>query len=211
MPAIDAVAIMWSVKSERRFDSIYAQMLKILIAVFLFLIGMTSPAAGQVRSILDPYPIGTPAALAVAFGDAYATAIETYDARITVIEVVRGERAWDLLKKQDASNKEPDSGFEFVLARIRFEFMAKGKPGDKVYDLREDQFTAFSSDGSTQYPAANAIPPKPRLTGTLHSGDSMEGWVALIVARNDLKPFTAFRADVHLISHTGIGPAFRLY
>lgn len=185
--------------------------MRIIVAVFLFLNCMEIPAVGQVRSILDPYPIGTPATRTIALGDAYATAVETYDARITVIEVMRGERAWDLLKKQDASNREPDSGLEYVLARVRFEFMAKGKPGDKIYDLREDQFIAFSSDGSTQYPAANAVPPKPRLTGTLRSGDSAEGWIVLIVAPNDLKPFTAFRADVHIVSHTGIGPAFRLY
>ncbi len=184
--------------------------MKVFVSVFLFL-NYTALAVGQVGSILDPYPIQTPATRTITFGDAYATAIEAYDARITVIEVVRGARAWALLKKQDASNRKPDSGYEYVLARVRFEFIAKGKTGDKVYDLREDQFTAFSSDGSTQYPAPKAVPPKPRLAGTLHSGDSAEGWIALIVARKDRKPFTAFRADVHLLSHAGIGPAFRLY
>jgi hypothetical protein len=185
--------------------------MKISIAVFLLLNCTEVPGAGQVSSILDPYPIGTPVTTTITFGDAYATAIETYDARITVIEVMRGRRAWDLLKKQNALNRQPDSEFEYILARVRFEFTAKGKPGDKIYDLREDQFVAFSSDGSTRYSATNAIPPKPRLSGTLHSGDSAEGWIVFIVARYDRKPFTAFRADVRLLSHTGIGPAFRLY
>jgi hypothetical protein len=182
-----------------------------LVAFLLFLRCMEPLAAGQARSILDPYPIGTPADATITFGDAYSTAIESCDARITIIEVIRGSGAWDLLRKQAASNKEPDPGFEYVLARIRFEYAARGKPGDKIYDLREDQFTAFSSDGSTQYPSANTIPPEPRLSGTLHSGDSAEGWIVVLVARGEKKPFTAFRADVRLISHSGIGPSFRLY
>jgi hypothetical protein len=185
--------------------------MKVLITVFLFLSCMRSPAVGQVRRLLDPYPIGTPVTTTITFGDAYATAIETYDAKITVIEVMRGERTLDLLEKQNASNRQPDSGFEYVLARVRFEFTARGKPGDKIYDLREDQFVAFSSDSSAQYSGTNTVPPTPRLAGTLHSGESMEGWVVFIVAHNDRKPFMAFRADVRLLSHTGIGPAFRLY
>jgi hypothetical protein len=189
----------------------YARTMKNLFAIFLFLTCIESLAFGQIGSIMDPYPIGTAAATIITFGDAYSTAIETYDARITLIEVVRGKNALDLLRKQNTSYPMPDPAFEYALARIRFEFAAKGKPGDKTYEVRDDQFIAFSSDGATQYPAVNAAPPKPRLAGTLRSGDSAEGWVLFLVARADQKPFTAFRADVRLISHAGLGPAFRLY
>jgi hypothetical protein len=185
--------------------------MRMLIGALLFFYSMEPVIVGQGRDILDPYPIGTPAAATITFGDAYSTAIEVYDARITTLEVIRGSGAWEVLRKQDASAREPDPAFEYVLARIRFEYVAKGKPGDKLYDLRDDQFTAYSSDGSTQYPAANAVPPKPRLTGTLHSGDSVEGWIIVLAARDEKKPFAAFRADVRLLSHSGIGPLFRLY
>jgi len=93
----------------------------------------------------------------------------------------------------------------------RFEYMARGKPGDKLYPLREDQFIAFSSDGITQYPAATVVLPSPKLGRAMRSGDVSEGWVALLVSRSDRNPFMAFHADVHLLSHTGIGPASRLY
>jgi hypothetical protein len=66
--------------------------MKISIAVFLLLNCMEMLGAGQVSSILDPYPIGTPVTTTITFGDAYATALETYDAKITVIEVMRGEK-----------------------------------------------------------------------------------------------------------------------
>ncbi len=85
--------------------------------------------AGQGRDILDPYPMGIPAAATITFGDAYSTAIEAYDARITMVEVIRGAGAWELLRKQDASAAEPDPAFEYVLARIRFEIYGEGKAG----------------------------------------------------------------------------------
>ena len=39
-----------------------------------------------------------------------AGGIEVYDATITLLRVIRGREAWDLLKKADAANKEPDPG-----------------------------------------------------------------------------------------------------
>ncbi len=160
---------------------------------------------------MDPHPIGTPASTVITFGDAYANAMEAYDARITLVEMRRGEKAWDLLKKESASNTQPPAGLEYVLARIRFEYRERGKPGDKLYPLNEDQFIAFSSDGSIQYPAATAVLPSPKLGRVMHSGDIAEGWVVLLVAKSDRTPFMAFHADVHLLSHSGMGPAFRLY
>jgi hypothetical protein len=185
--------------------------MKISIPIFLLLICMETSAVEQVSPPLNPHPIGTPVPATITFGDAYTTAIEIYDARITVVEVLRGEKAWDLLSHHNASISQPDPGYDYVLAHIKFEFTSRGKPGDKIYALREDQFSAFSSDGSAQYLPAKAEPPEPRLTGTLHSGDSVEGWIAFMVARDDRKPFMEFRADVNLLSHTGIGPAFQLY
>jgi hypothetical protein len=168
-------------------------------------------SAGQVKIAWDPHPVGAPVSTAITYGDAYTTPVEIYDARISVTALLRGEKAWDLLRKENASNRQPEPGFEFVLARIRFEFTARGKPGDKDYAVKENQFVAFESDGAKQYPPANAVTPSPGLGRVLRSGESSEGWVAFIVARNDRKPFMVFQADVRVLSHSGMGPAFRLY
>jgi hypothetical protein len=191
---------------------IYTEKVRTLNIVFpVFFACLCPVTAEEANSGLNPHPIGTPVTTAITFGDAYANAIEVYDAKITLIEVRRGERAWDLLKKESAANQQPLPGFEYVVARIQFEYTAKGKPGDKSYFLSEAQFIAFSSDGSTQYPTANTILPSPALARTMHSGDTSEGWAAFLVARTDRKPFMIFHEDVRLLSHAGIGPAFRLY
>jgi len=180
-------------------------------AIIVFFVLQAILAAGRADDGMTLYPIGRTVSTTITFGDAYANAMEIYDAMITLIEVLRGEKAWELIRKESTSNRQPPAGFEYVLARIRFEYMERGKPGDKLYPLREDQFIAFSSDGITQYPAAAVVLPSPKLGRTMRSGDVSEGWVALLVSRSDRNPFMAFHADVHLLSHTGIGPAFRLY
>jgi len=181
------------------------------VAILLLIAIPGAPAAEQPNSGIKLYSAGTPVPTIITFGDAYANAMEIYDAKITLVEVLRGDKAWELLRKVSASNGQPPSGFEYVLARIRFEYTERGKPGDKPYPLNEDQFIAFSSDGATQFPAATAVLPSPKLGRTMRSGDIAEGWIALLVARADRRPFMAFHADVHLLSHSGIGPAFRLY
>ncbi len=180
-------------------------------AILLFLVIPGALAAGQADNGMTLHPIGTPVLTIITFGDAYANAMEIYDAKITLVEVLRGEKAWDRIRKESASNRQPPAGFEYVLARIRFEYMERGKPGDKPYWLSEDQFIAFSSGGDTQYSAATAFIQSPKLGRTMRSGDVSEGWIILLVPQADRYPFLVFRADVHLLSHTGLGPAFRLY
>src|SRR5512146_2080129 len=51
-------------------------------------------------------------------------ATEPYDAKFTVLEVVRGKEALDRIKAANASNQPPQAGYEYVLARIAFEMKA---------------------------------------------------------------------------------------
>src|ERR1700688_2700283 len=73
-------------------------------------------------------PVGVPLKAIVIFGDQYNGGDELYDVRITVKDVVRGEKAWELVKSASSSNRSAGSGLEYVLARVRFEFSARTKP-----------------------------------------------------------------------------------
>lgn len=182
-----------------------------IVVLWLTALLVQAAAAQEGRAAREPYPPGVAAVTMITFGDAYATPIEIYDARITVIEVLRGKAAWERLRSETAAAKPAPGGLEYALARIRFEFSARGKPGDKSYALSGDQFIAFSSDRTTQYPPAPAPLPALGLDRTLHSGEAAEGWAVLLVDRREQNPLMAFRADVRLLSHTGTGPFFRLY
>lgn len=117
---------------------------------------------------------------------------EVYDATVTLLEVVRGNKAWKLIKKANKTNKKADKGYEYILARVSFKMIARGAPGDKTFDLvRPLQFTSFSEDFD-EYEAPDIILPDPQLKRTVSAGQHAEGWIGLTVKKQDSKPLLMF-------------------
>ena len=160
-------------------------------------------------SPFSPASVGVPVVNIIECGEGY-TSHELYDAKITLMEVVRGEKAWDLLKKAAATNGPPKAGFEYVLVRIRFEYSARGLPGNCVHELKRNEFSALSVSGKN-YETPSVVVPKPELSGKLRSGDSLEGWVAFQVAIDDNKPLMVFTADPTGAVQHGGNIWFQLY
>ena len=124
-------------------------------------------------------------------GEGYVTDTQSIEGRITVLEVMRGEKAWDLVKASSPANKPAGAGMEYLVARIRFELGAKGATGNQTYAVREEQFVSVSSDGK-QYETPSVAHPKPTLSGKLYEGESLEGLIALLVAVGEAKPLMNF-------------------
>jgi hypothetical protein len=110
---------------------------------------------------------------------------ELHDVKITVLEVVRGNKAWELIRAADASNRPLDKGFDYLLARIRFEYSMQGSQGNMPYTLNQGCFILYSADNK-EYAAPSIASPKPELIGRdFYSGSSYEGWVPFMAAAND--------------------------
>ena len=173
---------------------------------------LCAPAlSGQTSPALHAQPLGVSVDYIVVFGDQYLGGDELYDTKITVLQVVRGEKAWEMVKGASGSNQPPNSGFEYLLARVRFEFSARTSPSHYRYIIDESQFTAVGADGK-EYEAASLVEaPKPRLNGTLVPGSALEGWVAFQVPRSIDKPLMHFQENVGSVIHRGGGAWFRLY
>ncbi len=152
--------------------------------------GESSFKSESSTSVSGATPVGETLAAIVELSDMYR-APESYDVRITVLEILRGEASMDLLRSASASNTPAQNGFEYVLALIRFEYAARGAPGDKTWELTGEQFNVFSSDGKL-YQNPSIVAPEPILKGVLHSGDSQQGWVVFTVAKDDKKPVMTF-------------------
>jgi hypothetical protein len=188
-------------------------MLPMIALTLVSALAVESPAQTRASRPASSYAqsIGTPLTTIIIFGDQYNGGDELYDARITVKEVVRGESAWQIVKDASASNRAAGSGFEYLLARVHFEFSARTTPEHYSYALDQAQFTAMSGDDKPYDAAVFVKPPEPVLHTTLRSGDSAEGWVAFVVPRGDHTPLMLFREDVGNISHEGNGSIFKLY
>jgi hypothetical protein len=135
---------------------------------------------------------------------------ELYDVKISVLEILRGEKAWERIKEASNSNKPPKAGSEYILARIRFQYLARGAPGNCIHELKESQFLALSAEGK-KYDAPSLTPPKPELNAKLHSGDSVEGWAPFLVSQEDKKPIMTYGVDESGAVQHGGDMWFRLY
>jgi hypothetical protein len=115
-----------------------------------------------------------------------------YEARITLIEVVRGEEAWRRIREANQFNGPPRAGFEYILAKVKFEYLQGA--ADRQYDLNRVKFTAVSKDGK-DYETVIVVEPEPKLQANLYPGASHEGWAAFQVEQIDAMPLLTFGRD----------------
>jgi hypothetical protein len=146
------------------------------------------PGAGS--SLSDAASIGTTVPTIVELSDMYVSP-ETYDLKVTVAEIIRGEKSSEYLKKLGASNEQAPADSEYLLARVRFEYKARGAPGDKPWELSGVQFSAFS-ENSKPYGSPSIWAHQPGLKPLLRPGDALESWLVFVVAKTDRKPVMAF-------------------
>ncbi|MGA9882827.1 MAG: hypothetical protein WBQ34_03810 [Candidatus Acidiferrales bacterium] len=182
-----------------------------LILAAMFIVTLLPARAADSNLAARAQPLGKPLSTIIEFGEQYETGDALYEAKITVVKVLRGAPAEALVKAASASNPSAKTGFEFVAARVRFDFSARVTPAHDEYTLDTSQFSSISPGGSV-YPAPKlAAQPKPGVDATLRSGDSVEGWVVLLVPRDDRTPLMLFVPNLGSTSHQGGSSVFRLY
>jgi hypothetical protein len=145
----------------------------------------------QASPAVNACAVGVVCKTKITIGEGYVTRTETVEAAITVMEVRRGEKAWALIKAGDSSNKFAENGMEYIAVRIRFDYGERGASGNLSYGIRDEQFASVS-EGGRQYPRAAVVPPEPQLTGRLYPGESLEGWIILLVSVDDKEPLMSY-------------------
>ena len=160
-------------------------------AVLSIAVFFESPTA-RGQSLSSPVPIGATASTTVDNLDIFDPS-PPCDVKITVLEIARAERAWELIREASGSNRQPESDFDYVLIRIKFDYHAReGTAKDKAYELKKDELIAASSEGKW-YKIPEIVLPKPELKTRLDSGESSEGWIAFLVPHVDNKPLMFFQ------------------
>jgi hypothetical protein len=168
-----------------------------------------TPSSRPVSALATP--LGKTLTTIIVFGDQYNGGDELYDVKITVTDVLRGDKSPAMIEA--AGNLKPAAGpgLEFLLANVRFEFAARAEPHHYDYTLEPRQFSAMSASTTPYSAALLAGPVEPQLRGLLRSGDSKTGWLVFIVPQGDHTPLLMFRADVGSVIHEGDVSFFRLY
>lgn len=123
----------------------------------------------------------------------------TYTLEVTVLEVLRGEEAWDRIKTEGVSEKAAEPGFEYLMARLRLNYSpkARGLPEYEPYLIEEKQFGAFSQDGRTRFETPPVLKqPHQNLIGlSISANKSVEGWIVLKVPAGEKEPLLVFDRD----------------
>jgi hypothetical protein len=143
----------------------------------------------------SPAPVGVTIKTAIERGEAYS-APEIYNVEITLLEIVRGDEVGEREKFLSFLNEPPKSGFDYVLAHIRFGYFRRRRGmGGEVYRLTKGQFAAISPDGKTEYEIPSLLSqPQPQLIDCVFSpGESRDGWILLQVPKDDKKPLLIFK------------------
>jgi hypothetical protein len=134
---------------------------------------------------------------------------ELYNVRVTLQEIIRGDAV--LAQLPTTGNiPVPAADTDYLLARVSFNYKARGRPGNCIHQLRPAQFKALS-DAGVKYDSAELTLPDPALGGAIKSGETLEGWLAFQVPKGDTTPLLSFSVDeTGGVSHGG-NLWFRLY
>jgi len=168
------------------------------------------PAIAQDNSPTNPAAVGSPVRSMIELGSVYTN---IYDITITVLETVRGKAAMDRLKTASPDVKAPAEGFEYVLARVKFDFKGRYVSDNLPFDLGDEplQWVALTGTDLTEYDRVSVSVPKPALVGRIKPGNSMEGWVVFSVKQKDSKPVMVFDPDTGGATGRGRTLFFKLY
>jgi hypothetical protein len=168
------------------------------------------PVMAQINNSTNPADIGSPVRSMVELGSVYTN---IYDITITVLETFRGKEAMDRLKAASASNKVPPAGFDYILARVKFEHKGRAVSDTLAFDLGTEPLQWIALDGKdlTEYAHISVTVPKPALVAMVKPGSSMEGWVAFAVDSQDSKPIMVFDPDTGGATGRGRTAFFKLY
>jgi hypothetical protein len=117
---------------------------------------------------------------------------ELHSVRITILQVLRGNSARQHILEANGSAQPPETGFEYLIARVRLEYDPDGAGGTLTYSIKPDDFRIYSED-DREYDRPPVEPLKPELIGlTFYPRDVREGWLCFKVAETDRKPLLFF-------------------
>ena len=91
----------------------------VLVYLVLMMTVYVDPPITPGLSPFNPALIGKSLLTKVEIGEGYSSFVESYDVKITALEIIRGEKAWELIQEESISNRQLKNGFEYLLTHIK--------------------------------------------------------------------------------------------
>ncbi|MDR3600487.1 MAG: cell wall-binding repeat-containing protein [Desulfosporosinus sp.] len=145
----------------------------------------------------DPTPASSTIATPVSLNVPQTIEINNSDlhfkAEVTGEQIIRGAQAWTMIKNANEFNDPPKSGYEYLLAKFKFNLL--DIDGGKSLDVVGAwDFNLVSQGGKVYHPVVE-VEPDPQLDTTLYKGASNDGWAVFLVKSDDTKPMISYGID----------------
>ncbi|MGE6627292.1 DUF4352 domain-containing protein [Bacillus pumilus] len=129
-----------------------------------------------------PIPLKEP----LMFEDYIMTQDKEYTATLEMIvkEVIRGDKAVDILYKTNSNNSKPNKGYEYALVKVNVEMTDSETDDEPILFSPILNFDFFSSDGSPYSQEIGTVVPK-KFEGEVYNGGSLEGYIVNQVKKDD--------------------------
>jgi hypothetical protein len=113
---------------------------------------------------------------------------------IQVLELVRGEAAWQRIQAANQFNDPPREGYEYLLLRIHARCTAED---EEAHSINPSSFRVAGSR-RIKYRVPVVVKPEPALDADLYAGGETEGWIAMHVGEQEDDLILIFRDRVVL-------------
>ncbi len=100
---------------------------------------------------------------------------------VTLLEVVRGQEALDMIMAANEFNSPPEEGVEYILARVH----ARNISGDEEAEWIDSGNFEVAGELNEVYSSPYFTTPDPMLDWQAYPGAELEGWVALQAAEGE--------------------------
>ena len=113
---------------------------------------------------------------------------------VTIVEVIRGPRADELLQETFSFNPKPSPGREYMLALVRLRYL-QGPEGETDW-VHQVDFRLLSGQGVRYDYPFGVFPIEPFLSARLYPGSLFVGWTTWEVAIDDKSPLMVWGLDL---------------
>lgn len=140
----------------------------------------------QIGSRKNPVPLGQ----AVEFtSESYTSG--SGKVRLSLLEIVRGDAAWDMVLDANMFNDPPENGKEYLCVKVEMTFLEDLTGEDKP--LKSDKYDFDYADGGFSVSnGARVVEPEPEFDVQLYEGATSSGWVTFLVEKDETNPYAIY-------------------
>jgi hypothetical protein len=154
--------------------------------------GASIPISAELAGI-QPTDLGKDQANPAPFGA--KTVSDDWETQI--LEIVRGEAAWQALLEANPDIEPPTAGMEYLIAHIRLRFISSREGRASIYF---DNFFSVGSKGE-EYRAPMVLSPQTPgrnwISSHIYPGLEVDGWTVLQVSVGETGTIIIFKPDLH--------------